>query len=111
VRAYFAGTRSQHRPFADLHAELERPGRDLSEWSRAWLQTSGVHPAHRPHPRTARAQTSAPHRAAVGLYDRALGGWRAPARLDVEVRRACESPSVIDLQARPPHLLLRTTAT
>jgi aminopeptidase N len=43
VRAYVERHAFGNTAFADLLAELETAsGRDLQEWARVWLQTSGV---------------------------------------------------------------------
>ena len=72
-RRYFRAHAFGNTTLADLLAELSAAsGRDLTEWARAWLQTSGmstltleetngVHVIVQTDPR--------PHRLAVGLYD------------------------------------------
>ena len=85
VAAYFAKNAYGNTELADLLAELEvTSGRDLSGWSRLWLETAGVNTL-RPEIETDAAGTMTafailqsaasdyptirPHRLAVGLYD------------------------------------------
>ena len=117
--AFFAGVRSYvarhaftNTTFADLLTELERAsGRDLGEWSRAWLQTSGVSTLRTvgEGDRVVLAQESdvlRPHRIGVGLYDLVGTGPEAALllreRLDVEVAGP-RTPLAVDVR---PDLLL-----
>ncbi|HEY3872788.1 MAG TPA: aminopeptidase N [Actinocrinis sp.] len=101
VRAYFARHAWSNAELADLLRELERTsGRDLSAWSRAWLESTG--------PNTLRADfelddagayrsfavlqeapdehpTLRPHRIAIGLYERRDGALRRYHRIEVDV--------------------------
>ncbi len=105
VRHYFAAHAFGNASLADLLAALsDSSGRDLSEWSKLWLETAGVNtlrpdftvaadgtfasfgvlqeaPADRPVLR--------PHRMAIGLYDRHDGKLirRHRAELDVAGER------------------------
>ncbi len=72
VRAYLAQHAFSNTSFADLLVELERSsGRDLQEWARLWLQTTGVSTL-RPVGDEVRQESAVlrPHRIGVGLYDR-----------------------------------------
>ncbi|MDJ0340111.1 aminopeptidase N [Streptomyces sp. H10-C2] len=90
ARRYFKRHAYGNTTLADLLAVLEETsGRDMAQWSRAWLQTAGVN-ALTPDAvydtadritELAVLQTAAeshpelrPHRVAVGLYRRAAGG-------------------------------------
>jgi len=85
VRAYLGRHAFGSTSFSDLLTELETAsGRDLHDWARAWLQTSGVS--------TLRVVDGAlesdglrPHRIGVGLYDRTGDRLVLRERLDVEV--------------------------
>ncbi|MCW2678607.1 MAG: aminopeptidase, partial [Frankiales bacterium] len=107
VRAYFALHAFGNTTFADLLAELETAsGRDLQEWSRAWLQTSGLSTLRSTG--TAVQQESdvlRPHRIGVGLYDRTEQGLVLRQRLDVTVDGASADLG-IDEADRPDLLLL-----
>ena len=101
VRAYFARHAWDNAELSDLLRELEEhSGRDLSAWSRAWLESTG--------PNTLRADfeideagayrsfavlqeapaehpTLRPHRIAIGLYERRDGALRRYQRVEVDV--------------------------
>ena len=94
-QAFFAGVRSylerhafSNTSFEDLLVELERSsGRDLHDWARSWLQTSGVS--------TLRVVESGlvsdglrPHLVGVGMYDRVQDELVLRERLELEVREA-----------------------
>ena len=90
VRAYVERHAFANTTFADLLAELERAsGRDLHDWSRAWLQTSGVSTLRTVvQPEVHVVQESdvlRPHRIGVGAYDRVGDGLVLRQRLDVEL--------------------------
>ncbi|MCM2419412.1 aminopeptidase N [Streptomyces sp. RKAG293] len=90
ARRYFKRHAYGNTTLADLLAVLEETsGRDMAQWSRAWLQTAGVnsltpeavYDAEERITRLSVLQTAAashpelrPHRVAVGLYRRAAGG-------------------------------------
>ena len=97
LRAYFDSHAWGNATLADLLDALEQAsGRQLQDWSKAWLETAGVNTL-RPHYATAgdgaftefavlqQAPDShpvlRPHRIAIGLYDQA-DGQAAPAAAD-----------------------------
>ncbi len=91
VKAYVERHAFANTSFADLLAELERAsGRDLHDWSRAWLQTSGVSTLRTvvgeegTHVRQ-ESDVLRPHRIGVGAYDRAGEALVLRDRLDVEI--------------------------
>jgi aminopeptidase N len=109
VRAYFERHAFANTTFADLLAELEAAsGRDLQEWSRVWLQTSGVSTLRAVVEGDVRVVQEAsvlrPHRIGVGLYDLVDDGLALRERLDVEVEG---EGAVLELDvADRPDLLL-----
>ncbi|TQM96122.1 aminopeptidase N [Ornithinimicrobium humiphilum] len=121
LRAYFAKHAWGNTTLADLLVELERTsGRDLSSWSRVWLETAGVNTltpevevaedgtitslailqtTPEEHP------TQRPHRLAVGCYDLVDGALVRTAREELDVDG--ERTEVPQLVGRPmPDLLL-----
>jgi aminopeptidase N len=110
VRAYFERHAFGNTTFADLLAELETAsGRDLQEWSRQWLQTSGLSTLRPLVDGVVRvAQESdvlRPHRIGVGLYDRSGDALLLRQRLDVEVQDG-STPLGLDAADLPDLLLL-----
>jgi aminopeptidase N len=126
LRSYFRQYEYANTSLRDLLDELENAsGRDLSVWSAAWLETTGVNTL-RPRfetdssglftafdvvqepasaPATA-SQTLRPHRLAIGLYDRDDAGdlvRRERVELDV-VSALTEVPKLVG--ARRPDLIL-----
>jgi aminopeptidase N len=95
VQAYVQRHAFANTTFADLLAELERAsGRDLREWSRAWLQTSGVSTLRTvvgqgPDGDGAEVRQESDvlrsHRIGVGAYDRAGEALVLRERLDLEL--------------------------
>ena len=111
VCAYFERHAFSNTSFADLLAELETAsGRDLQEWARLWLQTTGISTL-RPVVAEGRVQVGQesdvlrPHRIGAGLYDRTGGGLVLRERLDVEVVGAATELG-LDEADRPDLLLL-----
>jgi aminopeptidase N len=97
VRAYLERHAFSNTGFTDLLVELETAsGRDLGQWSRAWLQTSGVSTLRTVvDGRVGLRQESdvlRPHRVGVGLYELSGAGPDASlvlrGRLDVELSGA-----------------------
>ncbi|HET9894061.1 MAG TPA: aminopeptidase N [Streptosporangiaceae bacterium] len=101
MRVYFAGHEWGNATLADLLDALgETSGRQLTSWSRAWLETPGVNTL-RPAIVMAADGTFAdfavlqeapraqpllrPHRIAIGLYDRADGKLRRRQRIELDV--------------------------
>ena len=101
LRGYFAKHAWGNAALGDLLAALEASsGRDLSTWSKEWLETAGVNTL-RPEFSTgadgnwtsfAVLQTASashpvlrPHRIAIGLYDRTGAGLARRQRLEVDI--------------------------
>jgi aminopeptidase N len=101
VRRYFDRHAYANATLADLLAALEETsGRDLSTWSKQWLEAAGVNTL-RPDIRTADDGTIAefavlqeapaahpvlrPHRVAIGLYDRTGAGLIRRRRVEADV--------------------------
>ena len=101
VAAYFKKNEFGNTELSDLLTELETTsGRDLSEWSKLWLETAGVNTL-RPEIATDEAgvitsfavlQTAAsdyptirPHRLAIGFYTLADGALRRTHRVELDV--------------------------
>jgi aminopeptidase N len=125
LTAYFGRHAWGNTRLADLLAELERSsGRDLSGWSAAWLETSGVN-LLRPEleiaddgtlrgvaviqqPPTSPPGVPAvlrPHRIAVGLYSRTAQGLERTRRIEIDVVGA--RTEIPELVGHPmPDLLL-----
>ncbi|OIJ93600.1 aminopeptidase N [Streptomyces monashensis] len=121
VRAYFADYAGGNASLSDLLAKLEQAsGKDLSDWSKAWLETAGVStlssafeldeggayteftvlqsaPETHPHLR--------PHHIAVGLYNLVNDALVRTRRLEVEVIGA-RTPVPELVGVRQPDLVL-----
>jgi aminopeptidase N len=112
VRAYFADHAWGNAEFADLLRALEQSsGKDLREWSAAWLETAG--------PNTLRAEfelddedrftafairqeapeehpTLRPHHIKVGFYDRVDGELRRIHQIEVDIAgERAEAPGLV----------------
>jgi aminopeptidase N len=122
VAAYFKKHQYSNTELKDLLAELETTsGRELTEWSKVWLETAGVNTlrpkietdadgvitsfdilqsAEKDYP------TIRPHRLAVGLYDLQAGKLVRTDRVELDV--AGESTTVADLigKKKPALVLL-----
>ena len=126
LTSYFATHAWGNTRLADLLAELERSsGRDLSEWSRSWLETSGVN-LLRPVVDVAADGTYSsvtieqeppssppgvpailrPHRIAIGLYERADSALVRTRRLEVDVVGARTEIPELEGVEQPALLLL-----
>jgi len=122
VRDYFGKHAWGNATLADLLSSLEQAsGRDLTAWSKSWLETAGVNtlrpqygidgdgrftefqvlqdaPAAHPELR--------PHRIAIGLYDRTDGGITRRHRVELDVAGAvAEVPELVG-QLRPDLVLV-----
>ena len=101
VRAYFAKHAWGNASLADLLDALEQAsGRELAEWSKAWLESAGVNTL-RPQFQTAADGSITdfavlqeaprshpvlrPHRIAIGLYDHGPGGLARRRRVELDV--------------------------
>ena len=122
VHDYFLKHHHANTELADLLSELEaRSGRDLAEWSRAWLETAGVNTlrpvfeldaegrftsfaiaqtAHADHP------TLRPHRLAVGLYADRDGELRRVRRIELDIDGATTAVPELVGEVQPELLLL-----
>jgi aminopeptidase N len=121
LRAYFAEYALANASLGDLLAKLEQTsGRDLADWSKAWLETPGPNtlssefsldaegrytsftvlqaaPVEHPHLR--------PHHIAIGLYDRVDGALVRTHRVELDVAGArTEVPELVG--ATQPDLVL-----
>ena len=121
VHDYFVKHHHSNTELTDLLTELEaQSGRDLTEWSKLWLETAGVNTL-RPVfeldeagryssfsiEQTAIAEypTIRPHRIAVGLYSRVDGALRRVHRIELDVDGArTEVPELVGVEQ--PELLL-----
>ncbi|MGI8534984.1 MAG: aminopeptidase N [Mycobacteriales bacterium] len=108
VRAYLDRYAFSNTTFADLLAELETASaRELGEWARAWLQTSGVSTLRTVVGDAVQLRQEGgrrPHRIGVGLYDLDGEALRLRSRLDVEVD-GTETTLALDARDRPDLLL------
>jgi aminopeptidase N len=125
VRNYFAKHAWKNTELRDLLSELEATsGRDLTEWTSEWLQTSGVNllrptvsvdadgaytsvvvEQEPPSSPEGVAQTLRSHRIALGLYDVVEGSLVRRERLEIDVVGArTEVPQLVGV--RQPDLLL-----
>ena len=121
LRAYFTKHAYGNTELTDLLAELEEAsGRELGDWSKEWLQTSGVNTLRADFDvdadgrfirfdveQTAIAEypTLRRHRIAIGLYNRVEGQLVRTERVEVDVRGASTPVTdLIDHQA--PDLIL-----
>ncbi len=101
VRAYFAKHAWGNASLPDLLDALEQAsGRELAEWSKAWLESAGVNTL-RPQFQTAADGSITdfavlqeaprshpvlrPHRIAIGLYDHGPGGLARRRRVELDV--------------------------
>jgi aminopeptidase N len=126
LTSYFAKHAWGNTRLADLLAELEAAsGRDLSQWTTAWLETAGVN-LLRPEVEVAEDGTFAsvavlqeppssppglepvlrPHRIAIGLYSVTPGGLERVRRVEVDVVGARTEIEELRGVAQPDLLLL-----
>jgi aminopeptidase N len=101
LRSYFAEHAWGNAALGDLLAALEQAsGRDLSSWSKMWLETAGVNTLRAQYETDAQQKFSAfavlqeapashpvlrPHRIAIGLYDKTDAGLIRRRRVEVDV--------------------------
>ncbi|HEY2550039.1 MAG TPA: aminopeptidase N [Streptosporangiaceae bacterium] len=121
VRAYFARHAWGNATLSDLLAELEQAsGRELSQWSKAWLETAGVNtlrPQYQTDAQGAFTEFAVlqeapeshpqlrPHRIGIGLYDRTSAGLVRRHRVEADV--AGERTEIAELRGqRRPDLIL-----
>ncbi len=112
LRSYFAEHAWGNATLGDLLAALEQAsGRDLSSWSKAWLETAGVNTMRPEYETDSGGRFSAfavrqeapashpvlrPHRIAIGLYDKTDAGLTRRRRVEVDVAgHATEVPELV----------------
>jgi aminopeptidase N len=122
MRDYFGAHAWGNATLADLLGALERQsGRDLTAWSKSWLETAGVNtlrPAYEVGDNGSFTSFSVlqdappshpelrPHRIAVGLYDRAGGTLMRRHRVEVDIAGADTAVPELLGQARPDLILV-----
>jgi aminopeptidase N len=101
VRGYFAQHAFGNATLGDLLSCLEHAsGRDLSSWSKAWLETAGVNTLRPAFETDAQGNFTAfavlqeapashpvlrPHRIAIGLYDKTGSGLTRRHRVEIDI--------------------------
>jgi aminopeptidase N len=122
VRSYFARHAWGNATLGDLLTELEQAsGRELSQWSKAWLETAGVNTL-RPQYQTdgqgaftefavlqeapASHPQLRPHRIAIGLYDRTSAGLVRRHRVEADVAGGRTEVGELLGQRRPDLILV-----
>ncbi|HYI34170.1 MAG TPA: aminopeptidase N [Glaciibacter sp.] len=122
VAAYFKKHEWSNTELSDLLVELEASsGRDLSEWSKLWLETAGVNTL-RPEvvvdadgtitgftvvqSAVAEYPTIRPHRLAIGFYDLAEGSLVRTHRVELDVDGERTDVAELVGRARPDLILL-----
>lgn len=122
VAAYFKKHEWSNTELSDLLTELEASsGRDLSEWSKLWLETAGVNTL-RPEvsgdsdgtitgfavlqSAIAEYPTIRPHRLAIGFYDLAEGSLVRTHRVELDVDGERTDVAELVGRARPDLILL-----
>jgi aminopeptidase N len=112
LRSYFAEHAWGNATLGDLLAALEQAsGRDLSSWSKAWLETAGVNTLRPEYETDSDGRFSAfavrqeapashpvlrPHRIAIGLYDKTDAGLTRRRRVEVDIAgHATEVPELV----------------
>jgi aminopeptidase N len=125
VRGYFARHAWGNATLADLLSALEQAsGRDLSSWSKAWLETAGVSTLRPLYQTDAQGRlgsfavrqevadardlppTLRPHRIAIGLYDRTAAGLTRRLRVETDVTGDLTEVPELNGQARPDLVLV-----
>ncbi len=122
LRRYFGQHAWGNATLGDLLAALEEAsGRDLSDWSKKWLETAGVNTLRPDYRCDAEGRFAAfavlqeapashpvlrPHRIAIGLYDRGEAGLTRRLRVEIDVDgERTEVPELIG-QPRPDLVLV-----
>lgn len=122
VAAYFKKHEWSNTELSDLLVELEAAsGRDLTEWSKLWLETAGVNTL-RPEitvdesgtitgfavlqSAVAEYPTIRPHRLAIGFYDLAEGSLVRTHRVELDVDGERTDVAELVGRARPDLILL-----
>jgi len=96
VRAYLDRHAFGSTAFADLLRELEAAsGRDLQQWARQWLQTTGVSTL-RVTGGVVHSDGHRPHRIGVGLYDRVGADLVLRERVELDVATSAPLPASTD---------------
>jgi aminopeptidase N len=101
LRSYFAQHAWGNAVLGDLLAALEQAsGRELSGWSKKWLETAGVNTLRPEYERDGDGRFTAfaviqeaspshpvlrPHRVAIGLYSRGEGGLTRRHRVEIDI--------------------------
>jgi aminopeptidase N len=122
IRDYFAAHEWANATLADLLGALEASsGRDLGEWSKAWLETAGPNtvrsefetgPDGRFTSFAVRQEASAehpvlrPHHLAIGLYNQANGALERTHRVELDVNGALTPVPGLVGQPQPDLILL-----
>ena len=121
VSAYFKKHAYQNTELSDLLKELEtESGRELSEWSKLWLETAGVNLLRAELEETAGTITSfsilqsaisdypylRPHRLAVGFYNEVGGKLVRTERVELDVQGAKTLVPELVGKKRPELILL-----
>jgi aminopeptidase N len=122
VRQYFGQHAWGNATLGDLLAALEQSsGRDLSDWSKKWLETAGVNTLRPVYQADTDGRFTEfavvqeappshpvlrPHRIAIGLYDRGPSGLSRRQRIEIDVDgERTEVPELIG-QPRPDLVLV-----
>jgi aminopeptidase N len=122
VRRYFEQHAWGNATLGDLLAALEEAsGRDLSSWSKEWLETAGVNTLRPEYRRDAEGRFAEfavlqeapashpvlrPHRIAIGLYDRGETGLARRHRVEIDIEgERTEVPELVG-QLRPDLVLV-----
>jgi aminopeptidase N len=122
VRSYFTAHAWRNATLGDLLAALEQAsGRDLSGWSKAWLETAGVNtlrPEYELGPDGSFASFAVsqeapashpvlrPHRIAIGLYDGGPGGLTRRRRVETDISGDRTEISELAGERRPDLVLI-----
>jgi aminopeptidase N len=125
LREYFAAHAYGNTTLADLLVKLETAsGRDLGEWSKLWLETTGINTvqprftlaedgsyasfevAQSAPNEVATSNTLRPHRLAIGLYEEVDGHLERVKRVELDITGASTPVPELVGAARPALLLL-----